>query len=333
MTKSAVILLNWNGAEDTIECLNSIVKFEKKQHTFFIVDNGSDRENYLILEEWIMNQKVLTYNVVNTKEFNELSSVNEYDIYLIDGQQNLGFAKGNNLVLNKIKETFDLMTLLNNDTLLLENSLTKMKEVMKERNEIGVLSCDIRLYQNPKKLWNAGGYFTFYGDRKYFSEKVIDNDIKTGVKLKVTPFVTGCVMMIRQDTIKKIGVLSEQFFFGEEDFNYCMKLKESDIKVETLLTTSILHKVGTSISKASIDSNIVLRKNILHFSNRIINLQNFYTPIRWKVWKILYLNAVSFKLKIAGIDSKVFKEKVNYYVTKYDEISYDTFMEINSLNL
>ncbi|MFX3891439.1 hypothetical protein ACJBV1_10980, partial [Streptococcus suis] len=89
-----------------------------------------------------------------------------------------------------------------------------------------------------------------YGDRKYFSQEFIEESEKNKILLIETPFITGCVLMFRKDTIEKYGLLTEDFFFGEEDFNYCMRLKKSGGIAKTYLNTVIYHKVSASIKKA-----------------------------------------------------------------------------------
>ncbi|MEH7115526.1 glycosyltransferase family 2 protein, partial [Neobacillus niacini] len=251
-------------------------------------------------------------------------------LYLIKGKENLGFAKGNNLVLNKIKNLYSYSLLLNNDTVITKNSISNMIDYLDNNPKSGVISCDIRYYSEPSKLWNAGGYFTWYGDRKYFKQSKIDTYKKNGVQAINTPFITGCALMARKEILLKYGILTEDFFFGEEDFNYCKRLVENNVKVESILSSTIYHKVGTSIKKSQKNINSF----VLHFSNRIIDLKKFYKPIYWKVWRLLYLSAIFIKVFTITKNLNDTVKVCQYifeYSTKYNEISYETFLEINNL--
>ncbi len=330
MNELAIILLNWNGHEDTVECIESIRENEEQLFTIFLLDNGSKPESVDYIEEWLRKKYKYNFKLFNFDSFNSQNVFFGTDLYLIKGNENLGFAKGNNVIWKKIKDMYNYVLLLNNDTVIEDKSISRMVSYMNNNPDVGVASCDIRLYSNRDKLWNAGGYFTWYGDRKYYSQSVIDEYKGRGVKSIHTPFVTGCAMMVRQSVSKSIGIFTEKYFFGEEDFNYCKRLSNAGIRVESVLDATIYHKVGTSIKKNQKSIN----SYILHFSNRIINQREFMTFLKWRFWKKFYMTAILVKLyKITGDFTLAMKaiKSIRYYTSKYSEISYETFLEINSI--
>lgn len=276
MKELAIIMLNWNGHEDTIECIKSIRSNEDYHYTIFILDNGSKKESIDYIKTWMENNYKSNYFISDYNQFKYKRDFNEADMYIIENDQNFGFAKGNNIIWDKIKGEYDYVLLLNNDTVIEKNAITKMLEYMKSNSSVGAVSCDIRLYSDRNILWNAGGYFTWYGDRKYFTQNEIDNYKRKGINVISTPFITGCALMVRKSVSESIGIFTEKFFFGEEDFNYCKRLQKSGIKVETVLDSTIYHKVSNSINK----SNTKINKLILHFSNRIINQKEFLSPYK-----------------------------------------------------
>ncbi len=330
MNKLAIILLNWNGHEDTVECIESIRENEEQLFTIFLLDNGSKPESVDYIEEWLRKKYKYNFKLFNFDSFNSQNKFFGTDLYLIKGNENLGFAKGNNVIWEKIKDMYDYVLLLNNDTVIEDKSISRMVSYMNNNPEVGVASCDIRLYSNRDKLWNAGGYFTWYGDRKYYSQSVIDEYKSRGVKSIHTPFVTGCAMMVRQSVSKSIGIFTEKFFFGEEDFKYCKRLSNAGIRVESFLDATIYHKVGTSIKKNQKSIN----NYILHFSNRIINQREFMPKIKWFIWKQLYMMAIFIKVWRMNNNIKdAFKviKNINYYTKNYNGIDYKTFLKINSI--
>lgn len=331
MNKLAIVILNWNGYEDTIECLQSIVKHETDKFTIFLLDNGSSDKSLIYIEDWIRSNYKFKNIIVNDKEFDEMKDHNDFNLILIKGEKNLGFAKGNNLILNKIKYDYDYSLLLNNDTVITENSISNMIRYLDDNKKTGALSCNIRLYSDKKMLWNAGGKFTWYGDRKYYTQKKIDRLIKQGKEVLVTPFITGCVLMVRKDILLKYGVLSEKFFFGEEDFNYCKRLKYNNVLVESILTSIIYHKVGSSIKKTDTTNRKGCNSYVLHFSNRIINQKDFYSYAYWLVWRVIYMLAISikiFKLTKSFNDTIESMKRINYYSWNEQGIDYELFRKI-----
>lgn len=330
MNELAIILLNWNGHEDTVECIESIRNMEDQLYTIFVLDNGSKIESVEAIEEWLIQNSEHTYKILDSNSFNEKNEFNNSSLFFVRGKNNLGFAKGNNLIWKKIKNSYNYVLLLNNDTVIEDKAISKMVTYMNSNENIGVLSCDIRRYSDRKKLWNAGGYFTWYGDRKYYKQSVVDEYKSKGVESIYTPFVTGCGMMVRKSVSETIGVFTEKFFFGEEDFNYCKRLLNKGIRVESYLESTIYHKVGTSIKK----NQKAINSYILHFSNRIINQKDFMTKIKWDLWKKMYILAIFMKVCIISKNFETaikVSKNIRYYTSKYNEISYDTFKEINSI--
>lgn len=324
LKKLGIIILNWNGEKDTVACINSIK--DNIQKEIFILDNNSSKDS---IDYLVSNLSLESDSVIYLEDFLNKKSLNDFKpITLIQSKENLGFAKGNNVVWEKIYQEYEYCLLLNNDTELTEKSIDLLVHFMDSNPNIGVASTDIRLYDSPKKLWNAGGYFTIYGDRKYYSSNYIKNSKHSFIK---TEFVTGCVMLIRQSVVEKIGFFSEKFFFGEEDFNYCLRLKKNNINVSTLLDTSILHKVGTSAKKNDKNNN----RYILHFVNRIIDMRMFYSPLKWFIWSKLYLISIFIH---SFFKSKKFKEAwrriklINKYSMENKKVDKKLFQEIMNLS-
>ena len=326
MYKLGIIIINWNSHHDTIECITSIRNNEVELYPIFLLDNGSEKQSVENIEEWLVEKYGLSYRIMTDGEFIQCNDFSNCSLFFIKAKTNLGFAKGNNFVWNKIMDFYDYVLLLNNDTVISENAFTKMLAYMDSNPDTGVISCDIRLYSKPGQLWIAGGYFAWYGDRKYFKQKKIDNYKKNGVMAIKSPYITGCVLMVRKEITKKYGMLTEKFFLGEEDFNYCKRLAKNQVKVETLLDAVIYHKVGSS-RVTSRDSNNM----ILYYTSRIIDLKEFYSPLKWQLWSLLYIIAIF--IKICSMKKSV-KEAVRVakhvflYSHKYNNVSYEIYSSI-----
>ncbi|MGS0972995.1 MAG: glycosyltransferase [Candidatus Izemoplasmataceae bacterium] len=330
MNNLGIVILNWNGQRDTIECIKSIRENEEILYPIFLLDNGSKSDSVKYIEDWLKNDYKSSFEILDLDQFNFLNNYSQANLFLIKSKVNLGFAKGNNVVWKKIKDTFNYVFLLNNDTVIEKNSISRMINYMNSHSDVGVVSCDIRLYSYKEKLWHAGGYFTWYGNKRYFKQSVIDNHKRQGVKAISTPFVTGCAMMVRKSVSNRIGLFTENFFHGEEDFNYCKRLSIADIKVDSVLESTIYHKVGTSIKK----TQKLYNSYILHYSNRIIDQKNFIHLSMWKLWRKIYIFIIILKIykniKDIGITIKVIRN-IRYYTKKYEEINYETFLEIGNI--
>lgn len=329
-----IVIINWNGAEDTIECLKSIKIKESCSYKIFLLDNGSKKESVNEIEKWIMNCEAYQSLILTKEEFELRADFSKYDLIFVKHPQNLGFSMGNNFILKKIYLHFRQCLLLNNDTVVTKNAITNMVNYLTNHNDVGVVSCNIRHYGDHLKLWNAGGKFTWYGDRKYISQKRIDVAIAEGDFVIETPFVTGCVMLIKQAIFNEVGFLTEKFFFGEEDFNYCKLLKEQGVKIVTLLDSTVYHKISSSIGKATAGKEMTMRKNILHFTNRVINQKEFYSKSYWFIWKYLYIQMVMLKFFKQTKDYQLTKfvgKNIKSYSLLHNGVNYELFKEINNL--
>lgn len=122
--KVSIIILNWNGLNDTIECLESLKKITYPNYEVIVVDNGSKGNDADILEE-------------KYKEY----------IKLIRIKENLGFAQGNNVAIREVikEEKADYILTLNNDTIVEPDFLEELVNCAQRHPEAGSIQ--------PKMIW------------------------------------------------------------------------------------------------------------------------------------------------------------------------------------
>lgn len=218
----AIILLNYNGSSDTIECIesldNTITNFD---YDIYIIDNASRKEETDILKRYISSREDFSIYSDDIFERNKVKGN-----LLILSNDNAGFAGGNNKVIRTIYEDYAYILLLNNDTVVQPDFIEKMICLLNEDLTIGYASCRINNYYDHTLLWNCGGKLRPWGLRKYYSEK----ELKKMPDIIDAEFITGCALFIRSSVIKKYGTLSDDFFHGEEDFNFCWRMKKNHVK-------------------------------------------------------------------------------------------------------
>jgi hypothetical protein len=332
-----IVILNWNGENDTISCLESFKKSENLRFLPVVVDNGSNSESLNNLkqgcsrlfkeiiylnEDEIDNSKDLIIEVINNNQIHDI-------LIFIENFKNHGFAKGNNIGA-KIAHSIDSdwLMLLNNDTEIVKDALSVLDNFIENNNDIVAITPQIRLYDPKDQIWNCGGRLTFFGSRKYlYADENIDEAPQKGFSL--ITFVTGCALLFQY---KKTGLLTEDFFFGEEDYEFSLRLKKNKLKMACSFESIIYHKVGSTIKKRNNATNNIY----LYYINRLINTRNYYSRSRWEITRLLaflYLPVLLFMNQISLFKAVKVIRKVNNYVKNNNKVDSDEFIRVISNQL
>ena len=133
--KVAVIIINWNGLADTVECLESLRVIAYPNYETIVVDNGSSGDDVQVLRERFGGS-----------------------VHLIASGENLGFAGGCNLAIREaLAGDADYVLLLNNDVTVDPNFLNEMVRAAEERPEAAALCPKICFYDRPTVICSTGG--------------------------------------------------------------------------------------------------------------------------------------------------------------------------------
>ena len=216
----AIILVNYNGLKDTVECVESLKRLKDLDETeIIIVDNGS-----------------------NENEGAELKKLYP-DITVIISKENLGFAGGNNLAIDyAIRKRFPYILLLNNDTVVDESLL---ENLICEQDGMSIIVPKMLYYFNKKTIWYGGGEI----NRKtgnaihYHINEIDQEEVSTVVECS---FATGCCMLIPCSVINKIGKFNDTYFMYCEDTEFCLRAVNNGIKIRYVPSAKLWHKVSQS---------------------------------------------------------------------------------------
>lgn len=221
MDKLAIILVNYNGIEYNINCINSILDSSFKNFEIIVVDNDSKDGSVEELER-VFNNKIT----------------------LIKLNDNLGFSGANNIGIEYAKENnFDYIMLLNNDTVIDKDMISIMIESSKYHNCL--VSPKIYYYDNKNIIWSAGGTINWkkglpiqYG--------INEEDENENGKLMNIEFATGCCLLIPIEAINDVGFLSEEYFLYYEDTDYSCRVINAGHKILYNSEAIMYHKVSAS---------------------------------------------------------------------------------------
>lgn len=260
---TAIILINWNGADDTIACLDSLDK-AAGEFVVVVADNGSTDDSLSRIRDYSSHLSV------------------KVDVVALG--KNWGFAVGNNrAVSHAAKYNPDSYMLLNNDTEVEPDFLVKIEDYRKRHPEIKVLGPLIKYWYDRNKIWSCGGELVF-GSRKAYFKDMDAGTLKTS-ELPVS-FISGCALYADASLLNPNGnLLTERFFFGEEDFEFAHRMKQHGEKMVILTDSVIYHKVGSSARKMSARAKI--GRDYLYYLGRLIVVREYYNPFSTALIRLL----------------------------------------------
>lgn len=222
--KVAVIILNYNGTADTLECLRSLAACTYLTRMTVVVDNASEDGD--------------TLGHILQSEFP--------GVHYFPRKDNDGFAGGNNDGIRyALERECDYVLLLNNDTTVAPDFIEKMIAGAQSDHYVGIVGAKIYFHEEPDVIWYNGADFSWIDGGRHFQYGARDATPQEQA-IMPTPFVTGCAMLISKAVIEKIGLLEESFFMYYEDIDYCLRAKRAGFMCVVAQGAHVWHKISRS---------------------------------------------------------------------------------------
>lgn len=253
----SIIILNWNGIQDTLNCIESVKNLDCNNLEIIVVDNGSRND-----------------------ELKELKRIK--GIKLIRNKKNLGFAEGNNVGIRyAMKKGADAVFLLNNDTIIKRGALKELSKKLFSKDSIGIVGPKI-YYFDGRIVWFAGGKINYVvGDSKQIGDRKIDRgQFDDG---KEVDYVTGAAILIKKDVFEKVGLLDEDFFAFYEELDFNVRAKKAGFRILYCPNAVVLHRVSATTGKSS---PFMIQ---LNFRNRLIFMKKHAPSYSWITFPFFYV--------------------------------------------
>ena len=248
--KVAVIILHLKGIPCLVDCIVSLNKITYQNFNIIIAHNGP-------------KSKVL---------LDALAPISRHITKVIDMGANIGFTEANNVGIRyALRNGAEYILLLNDDTEVASDFLTKLIDIAESRPDAGMLGPIIYYYDRPDKVWFAGGRFnpeTCMAATTGFNKAVQCED---SVPIE-SDFVTGCALLVKRKAIEKIGLLDERIFIYCEDLDWGLRLIKAGLKSLVVPDARIWHKV--SITVGGLDSPFT----IYHKTRSRLLMAKLYAP-------------------------------------------------------
>ena len=267
-----IILVNWNGWKDTIECLESVLRLRCTGFRVLVCDNASEDGSLDRIAEWADGGRVATcanpelnhltappvpkpiaFLRTSSREAISLADKQE-KLVLIQVGANLGYAGANNVGLRFALEAgdFEYAWLLNNDTVVDPEALSALLERMRQCPDAGICGSTVLYYDRPSIIQALGGsiYNSWTGRGGHIGLgknwaphtrfELIENHIK---------YVLGASMFVRRQFIEKIGLMNEAYFLYYEEIDWAVRAR-GKFSFRYAPLSIVYHKEGSSIGTA-----------------------------------------------------------------------------------
>ena len=221
--KLFIILLNWNGKKDTLECLASLMAIESPKFQLLIVDNGSQDDSVTEIRKEYPN------------------------IPILETHENLGFAGGNNVGIEWVlSKGAEWILLLNNDTVVDPHFLEAFLKADKEKPNGKIFGAKIYNFKSPQEIDHLGGYWN-PKVCEFFShaQKKIDDGFSFE-EMNEVDYVCGAALFMHASVPKTIGLLEPRFFLFWEETDFCMRAKRMGFEIWTAPKAKVWHKISAS---------------------------------------------------------------------------------------
>jgi GT2 family glycosyltransferase len=311
-----VIVLNWKGAADTIECANSVLSLQGTPFRLVICDNASGDDSIPRLRQWAAGQTTLTPATTTTQPATEFmhgtfdlielsnepktwqhsAALAANAVVLIQTGANLGYAGGNNVGMRYAfaQGDADHVWVLNNDTTVTPDALNALVKKAATNPELGIIGSTLLFHYRP-------GYVQVLGGCSFapWSTRVAPVGWgKTAAEAAVTPeheveaqmdYVAGASMLVSKAFITDIGLMQEDYFLYFEEIDWALRglRNHHSWKLGFARDSVVIHKVG-----ASAGTGTSVSATRYYYTSKLRFMKRFYPKLAPITWLMVLMQAV-----------------------------------------
>lgn len=242
MEKTAVIILNWNGAQMLRTYLPSVIAHTKGAE-IIVADNGSTDDSLEVLHKEFPSVKTIVLDI------------------------NYGFAEGYNKAIEQVESEY--VVLLNSDVEVTEGWLSPLLDYMTAHPEVAAVQPKIRAWRERDRFEHAGaagGFLSWLGYPYCRGRRFgrVEQDHGQYDTIAEIDWTTGACMCVRTSIYKECGGLDAAFFAHQEEIDLCWRMRNKGWKLACIPQSVVYHLGGGSLSYDN------PRKTFLNFRNNLL---------------------------------------------------------------
>ena len=211
------VILNSNRRQDTLECLASLMQSSYPNHRAIVIDNHSNDGSV---------QAILT---------------NFPTVQIVELAENHGYAGNNNVGIHyALEQGADWVFVLNEDTILAKDCLSRLLETGESDERIGIVGPMVYHHADPNIIQTAGGRLGSRWEAWHLAEDEEDRGQYQSPHL--VEWVSGCGILVRRAVIEQVGVIDERYFYYWEETEWCLRAGKAGWQVMHVPKAKLWHK-------------------------------------------------------------------------------------------
>lgn len=262
----AAVVVNWNGGDENLECVRSLLESGVPPARIVFVDNAS------------------------TDGSLESVRAAHPDLTFLTNKTNLGYGHGSNEgIAHALRTGADAVYLVNNDLVAPPEMLPRLVAELESDPTIGAAGPRVLYKNDPGRVWAAGGELTF----RQNLTTLLGHGAPDGPeyqRVRDVDYVPGCSMLVGATVFERAGMLDGSYFAYHEDVDFCMQVLRAGFRVRLVGEVAAYHTTS-----ASTGGGYSPRRKYMMGVNTIWFLRRHGTPVRWMrffVYDVLSLPAV-----------------------------------------
>ncbi len=254
--KVFIVILNWNNAPDTVECLDSVFKLESDNFQVVICDNASINNSKAAILDYLVRHNHVVHKI-NETDLDSIKAPFDAEVVLISNRRNYGYAGGNNRGLNYAlsagAET-DYVWIINNDVVLDPEALNSLVTEAVKRPEISFWGSTILDYLKRETIQTQGGdrFYPFVGMSRHIGQGLkLSNQLPQATVEQKMSYIVGASVFVRLSAVAKLGLMEESYFLYFEEVDWATRAGRLGLSIGYAPESWVYHKEGATIGSSA----------------------------------------------------------------------------------
>ena len=332
--KTGIVVLFWNDYKKTITCLESVYKQKKINFSLILVDNNSDKIYSKKILNWLKKNRKKVILVKEKRIYEKKIFKSSKNLFYIKNKHNYGCGLGHNPGYQFcIDNKFNYIARIDNDMIVPKLTINNLIRRMEKNSKINAISPKIMYAQHPNLIWWRGAKIgqnlklqRNFGS--HYTKGLSDNKKYSG--LISSDAIAGCASIMKTDKLKKIGLSDPDFFYGEEDVELSVRMKDCKDSLKVDLNEKTYHYVSHTVGKNWAKTIYYNYKYRLLLINKIGNGLDKFFGYSFSIIKFLLSIPLLFNNYYSSRFLQRYFALIHFFQHKYGKYDRINYSKINS---